>query len=139
MVIRKYLSGLTPSAPQGYCCNLTMIPLTSGDHTGEDYLLLDEAMELGTLFLLNGRVAAFIEACTSARVEAYDAPALGTDCRIFSEGVVGLALAFGDRRIHFSAFWRKGPGGMHEKQSPMARYTARRRHAGVERQREEDS
>ncbi len=42
-VIRKYLSGLTPSAPQGYC-NLTMIPLTSGGHTDEGYLLMDEAM-----------------------------------------------------------------------------------------------
>jgi len=82
--------------------------------------------------------AAFLEACASARVEAYDAPALGTDGRIFSDVVIGFALAFEDRVLHFSAFSRKGPGGMHEKQSPMARYTARRRHAGVERQREED-
>lgn len=336
-VIRKYLSGLTPSAPQGYC-NLAMIPLTGGDHTDEDYLLLDEAMargsitvaevsgagsvpqlrvenasghkvlildgeelvgakqnrvvnttiliaanaatvipvscveqgrwsydtplfhseermmnadlramkagqvhaslrrsrafrsdqgaiwneisdkafrrrayspsmamseiyekdrpllaeyekafspvpgQLGAVFLMNGRAAgldafgrqdtlvkmskklltsyaldavdrydpppgppdpeaeatAFLEACASARAESYEAPALGTDGRIFSEEVTGFALAFEDRLLHFSAFSRKGANGTRKEQSPMARYTARRRHAGRGRQRKED-
>jgi hypothetical protein len=74
--------------------------------------------------------AALLEACRSARVESYDAPALGADGRIFSEGVIGFALAFEDRVLHFSAFSRKGPGGGRGTGSTMARYTARRRHAG---------
>ncbi len=71
----------------------------------------------------------FLDACTSARVEAFAAPALGTDGRISSDAVIGFALAFEDRVLHLSAFSRKGARGIHGKRSPMARYTTRRRHA----------
>jgi hypothetical protein len=54
------------------------------------------------------------------------------------EEVTGFALAFEDNLLHFSVFSRKGANGTRKEHSPMARYTARRRHAGKGRQRKQD-
>ena len=72
---------------------------------------------------------AFLKACRAARMEAFDAVGLGRDARLSSKAVIGFALAFEDRVLHFSAFARRSANGGRNTQSRMVRYTARRRHA----------
>ncbi len=70
---------------------------------------------------------AFLEACRTARVEAFHTVGLGLEARLSSERVIGFALALDDRVLHLSAFSRT----LGERRTGrMARSSTRRRHAG---------
>jgi hypothetical protein len=69
---------------------------------------------------------AFLEACGSARLEAFPAVGLGEDGRLSSSRVVGFALALEKGVLHLSAFSKTS--GNRTTTSRMNRFTARRRH-----------
>ena len=70
-----------------------------------------------------------LDASRAARVEAFEAAALGRDGRLASDTVIGFALAYEDRVLHLSVFSRKGETDRGPLRTRMARYTTRRRHA----------
>jgi len=69
-----------------------------------------------------------LQAARAARVEAFEAAALGQDGRLASDAVIGFALALEGKVLHLSVFSRKGETSQGPLRTRMARYTTRRRH-----------
>jgi hypothetical protein len=117
-VISNYLEQAKVAKAQIHL-NLAMFPLLSDYPAKTEYLVLDEALvhgvveigevgEAGTvprLFLKNrSAVKRFLSDTAKAACEMRPSVALGTDVRVESARVHGLALLHGGELLHLSAF-----------------------------------
>jgi hypothetical protein len=78
-----------------------------------------------------GIVPGFLEQIRGATIETHPSVALGTDCRLDSEGVTGFGFEFNDQLLHLSVFSKRNESRREERGARMERPSRRRRN-GVE-------
>jgi ARG and Rhodanese-Phosphatase-superfamily-associated Protein domain len=72
-------------------------------------------------------VRAFLQAARTCSVESHSSVGLGTDCRMESERLAGLALVHEEQVLHLSVFARDNSSSRERHGSRMRRFSRRRR------------